>query len=93
MHIFAILLFPVRLVLEPLVLPVTYYGWALCNGEGGQYIPFMPFFLGVSKAWLLWHGQMGTPWWQKYEEQLVFFTLVFIICLIGTAIKIWGKPN
>ena len=59
MHIVAILLFPVRLVLEPLLLPVTYYGWMVCNGDGGQnvpYISFWPLFGVASKCWLFWHG-------------------------------------
>lgn len=55
MHIFAILLFPLRLVAEPLVLPLTYFAWNFPDSPTPAH-GYWHFFLLASKAWLLWHG-------------------------------------
>lgn len=54
MHIIAILLFPARLVTVPLMLPLSSFMWNFPDSQTPTS-GYWHFFLGISKAWLLWH--------------------------------------
>lgn len=56
MHIIAILLFPVRLVFVPLIIPVTGVMYGLISQNPNNQDTYWSLLWPITKAWLLWHA-------------------------------------
>jgi len=55
MHIIAILLFPVRLVVSPLLVPLAMFVQALANSTDSQtYTYYFPLLGTMANCWLWW---------------------------------------
>ena len=56
MHPFVILLFPLRLLAEPLMIPITGVMYGLTSQNPNSTGTYWQLFGSISKAWLLWQS-------------------------------------